>query len=149
MLRKIWVLALIGILSVASIHAQDEVQENSEVIEDDVATLEVIEDDVASDVHVAALAETDGPCACIETQNNGRTFCFRPACSEVPECEEQTKCRGLPMKVVKEMEMKRSLRQEKIAARRATKRKNRIKNRKTTKPKRPKKKNKNKNRRKN
>ena len=29
MLRKIWVLALIGILSVASIHAQDEVQENS------------------------------------------------------------------------------------------------------------------------
>ena len=29
MLRKIWVLALIGILSVASINAQDEVQENS------------------------------------------------------------------------------------------------------------------------
>ena len=53
--------------------------------------------------------------------------------------------RGLPMKVVKAMELKRSLRQEKIAARRATKRKNRIKNRKTQKPKRPK----NKNRRKN
>ena len=51
--------------------------------------------------------------------------------------------RGLTMKVVKEMELKRSLREEKIAARRATKRKNRIKNRKTTKPKRPKKKNKN------
>ena len=50
------------------------------------------------------------------------------------------------MKVVKEMELKRSLRQEKIAARRADKRKNRIKNRKTAKPKRPKK---NKNRRKN
>jgi hypothetical protein len=29
MLRKIWVLALVGILSVASSHAQDEVQENS------------------------------------------------------------------------------------------------------------------------
>jgi len=136
MLRKIWVLALIGILSVASIHAQDEVQENSEVIEDD----------SASDVHVAALAKTDGPCACIETVNNGRSYCFRPACSEVPDCEEQASCRGLPMKVVKEMELKRSLRQEKIAARRATKRKNRIKNRKTSKPKRPKK---NKNRRKN
>jgi len=135
MLRKIWVLALIGILSVASIHAQDEVQENSEVIEDD----------GASDVHVAALAKTDGPCACIETENNGRSYCFRPACSEVPECEEQASCRGLPMKVVKAMELKRSLRQEKIAARRATKRKNRIKNRKTQKPKRPK----NKNRRKN
>merc|ERR1711971_1176132 len=135
MLRKIWVLALIGILSVASIHAQGEVQENSEVIEDD----------FASDVHVAALAKTDGPCACIETQNNGRSYCFRPACSEVPECEEQASCRGLPMKVVKEMELKRSLRQEKIAARRATKRKNRIKNRKTTKPKRPKKKNRRKN----
>jgi len=134
MLGKIWVFALVGILSVASIHAQDEVQENSEVMEND-------ED--ASDVHVAALAKTDGPCACIETVNNGRSFCFRPACSEVPDCEEQASCRGLPMKVVKAMELKRSLRQEKIAARRATKRKNRIKNRKTTKPKRPKKKNKN------
>ena len=29
MLGKIWVLALVGILSVASIHAQDEVEENS------------------------------------------------------------------------------------------------------------------------
>merc|ERR1712153_231818 len=100
----------------------------------------------ANDVHVAALAKTDGPCACIETENNGRSFCFRPLCSEVPECEERSSCRGLPMKVVKEMELKRSLRQEKIAARRADKRKNRIKNRKTAKPKRPKK---NKNRRKN
>jgi len=137
MLGKIWVLALVGILSVASIHAQDEVEESSEVME---------YDDGASDVHVAALAKTDGPCACIETVNNGRSFCFRPACSEVPDCEEQASCRGLPMKVVKAMELKRSLRQEKIAARRATKRKNRIKNRKTSKPKRPKK---NKNRRKN
>jgi len=136
MLRKIWVLALVGILSVASIHAQDEVEESSEVMESD---------DGASDVHVAALAKTDGPCACIETVNRGRSFCFRPACSEVPDCEEQSSCRGLPMKVVKAMELKRSLRQEKIAARRATKRKNRIKNRKTKKPKRPK----NKNRRKN
>merc|ERR1712204_140744 len=136
MLGKIWGLALVGILSVASIHAQDEVEENSEVIEDD----------GASDVHVAALAKTDGPCACIETVNFGRSFRFRPACSEVPECEEQSSCRGLPMKVVKEMELKRSLRQEKIVARRADKRKNRIKNRKTAKPKRPKK---NKNRRKN
>jgi len=136
MLRKIWVLALVGILSVASSHAQDEVQENSEVIE---------YDDGASDVRVAALAKTDGPCACIETVNNGRSFCLRPACSEVPECEEKASCRGTPMKVVKAMELKRSLRQEKIAARRATKRKNRIKNRKTQKPKRQK----NKNRRKN
>ena len=29
MLKKIWVLALVGILSVASIHAQDEVEESS------------------------------------------------------------------------------------------------------------------------
>ena len=29
MLGKIWVLALVGILSVDSIHAQDEVEENS------------------------------------------------------------------------------------------------------------------------
>jgi hypothetical protein len=128
MLRKIWVLAVIGILSVASIHAQDEVQENSEVIEDD----------GAKDVHVAALAKTDGPCACIETEgNNGKKYCFRPACSEVPECEDTLKCRGTPMKKVEEMEQKRSLRQEKLAARRAMKTKNRIKNRRTKKPKRP------------
>merc|ERR1712086_878267 len=138
MLGKIWVLALVGILSVASIHAQDEVEENSEVIEDD----------GASDVHVAALAKTDGPCACIETENNGRSFCFRPLCSEVPECEERASCRGLPLKEVKEIEVKRSLRQEKIVARRAMKKKNRIKTRKTTKPK-PQRKSKNKNRRKN
>ena len=137
------VLALVGILSVASIHAQDEVQENSEVIEDDGAS-----EASPSDVHVAALAKTDGPCACIETENNGRSFCFRPLCSEVPECEERASCRGLPMKVVKEIEVKRSLRQEKIVARRAMKKKNRIKTRKTTKPK-PQRKNKNKNRRKN
>jgi len=72
MLGKIWVLALVGILSVASIHAQDEVEENSEVIEDD----------GESDVHVAALAKTSGPCACIETVDSGRSFCFRPACSD-------------------------------------------------------------------
>ena len=52
------------------------------------------------------------------------------------------------MKVVKEIEVKRSLRQEKIVARRAMKKKNRIKTRKTAKPK-PQRKNKNKNRRKN
>jgi len=117
MLKKIWFFGLIGILFASSIHSLPQDEGAAEVTESDG------EDSGDNEVRVEALATTEGPCACTEKENQwGKKNCMRPLCSEVPECDINKHCRGIPMPKMKELEAKRAERKEAKEAKRAKKR---------------------------